>query len=344
MEQLLEATQTQMPPAVVAATTETPPAVTPPANGSQPAQQTDPAATPAAKTIMNGADPAADDKTKEEAAKPYWPEDWREKMARQASGEDEKAYKKELNRLQRFADPTGVYGFAREYESKFDRGGLVKMPGKDAKPEEVSEFQKALGWSEKPGEMFSEIQLENGTVIGEMDKPMVSSFLEDIHGATNAQQVVSKAVNWWYKQQEAQAAELDKRDDEFLRTSTRELKDEYGPRYERMINNIASLHRFHPRGKEGFEEMVAGRDAASSNIIANNPELVRMFVAMAQEVNPVGSVVEDSAGGIQSVQGRLAEIQKMRTAEPKRYWSNEIQSEELKLIEVIQKEQNRARA
>jgi hypothetical protein len=140
------------------------------------------------------------------------------------------------------------------------------------------------------------------------------------------------------------AADLDQKDDEFLRTSTRELKEEFGPTYNRTINNISSLHRFHPRGREGFEEMITGRDSATGQIIANNPELVRMFVAMAHEVNPVGSVVEDSAGGVMSVQNELASIKKMRTEDSKRYWSNEVQKRELELITVLEKEKSRAKA
>jgi hypothetical protein len=296
------------------------------------------------KTLLNGADPDATDKAKEAEQKPYWPDDWREKMAKETAGEDQKAYAKELKRLQRFSTPVGVYGFAREYEGKFDRGGLVKLPGKDAKPEELAEFQKAFGWAEKPGEMFAQIELANGAVIGEMDKPLMNGFLEAVHGATSAQQVVSKAANWYLKQQEQLAADLDQKDDEFLRTSTRELKEELGPKYDRVINNISSLHRFHPRGREGFEEMITGRDSATGQIIANNPELVRMFVALSQEVNPVGSVVEDSAGGVMSVQNELASIQKMRTEEPKRYWSDVTQKRELELLNVLEKEKNRARA
>ncbi len=348
MEPIIETPAVVAPPP--AAIIETPaPVVTPAPNGEAPPPSANGAPPAAAvdgkpKTLLNGADPDATDKAKEAEQKPYWPEDWREKMAKQAAGEDTKAYAKELKRLQRFADPTGVNGFAREYEGKFDRGGLIKLPGKDAKPEELAEFQKAFGWAEKPGEMFGQIELANGAVIGEMDKPLMNGFLEAVHGATSAQQVVSKAANWYLKQQEQLAADLDQKDDEFLRTSTRELKEELGPKYDRVINNISSLHRFHPRGREGFEEMITGRDGATGQIIANNPEFVRMMIAMAHEVNPVGSVVEDSAGGVMSVQNELASIQKMRTDGDKRYWSNEVQKRELDLLTVLEKEKNRARA
>ncbi len=90
--------------------------------------------------------------------------------------------------------------------------------------------------------------------------------------------------------------------------------------------------------------MITGRDGATGQIIANNPEFVRMMIAMAQEVNPVGSVVEDSAGGVMSVQNELASIKKMRTEDSKRYWSSEIQKRELDLLTALEKEQNRAKA
>src|SRR3990167_7669882 len=49
-----------------------------------------------------------------EAAKPYWPEDWRQKMAEHASAGDKKAFEREMLRLARISDPAGVYGSYRE--------------------------------------------------------------------------------------------------------------------------------------------------------------------------------------------------------------------------------------
>src|SRR3990167_5643341 len=174
-------------------------------------------------------------------AKPYWPEDWRQKMAEHASAGDKKAYEREMMRLARISDPAGVYGSYRELDAKFSSGGLVKMPGKDAKPEEIAEFAKALGWSEKPEDMVGQIKLENGAVIGDADKPVLSGFLQAIHGAASAQDFVSKATNWYYKNQEEQAAAFDDGDEKFKIESTRELKEEFGPSFNRKTNAIAAL-------------------------------------------------------------------------------------------------------
>src|SRR5574342_335296 len=102
------------------------------------------------KTLATGADTEAAAKAKEAAsaaAKPKsdWPDNWRERLAEHYAAGDKKRYNQELKRLQRITDPVGVYGMYREMESKFTSGGLIKLPGKDAKPEEVEAFHKALG-------------------------------------------------------------------------------------------------------------------------------------------------------------------------------------------------------
>src|SRR5690606_21070207 len=86
----------------------------------------------APKTIATGADAEEEAKAKEEKAdkdhKPYWPDNWREKLAEHIAAGDKKVYDKELKRLQRIADPSGIYGMYRELEGKFTSGGLVKVP------------------------------------------------------------------------------------------------------------------------------------------------------------------------------------------------------------------------
>ena len=251
------------PPPPAAPPPEPAPAPAPNGNGAPPAPAPSPAPAP-----------------QPEAVKPYWPEDWRQKMAEHASAGDKKAYEREMLRLARISDPAGVYGSYRELDAKFSSGGLVKMPGKDAKPEEVAEFAKALGWSEKPEDMVGQIKLENGAVIGDADKPVLSGFLQAIHGAASAQDFVSKATNWYYKNQEEHAAALDDGDEKFKIESTRELKEEFGPSFNRKTNAIATLFDIAAGGpdvkNEGslYARLMGGR-TADGKVIGNDPDMVR---------------------------------------------------------------------
>jgi hypothetical protein len=306
------------------------------------------------KTIATGGDVNAEDKAKQEAAdkahKPYWPEDWRQKAAEHLVAGDKKVLAKELKRLERITDPAALAGMYRELEGKFSAGGLVKIPGKDAKPEEVTAFAKALGWTEKPEELMGAIKLESGAVLGDTDKPLVSSFLQAVNGATTAQDFVNKAVNWNLKQQEEAAAALDEADDTYRRESEAALKEEFGPAFKRKTNAISSLFATAPGGvdvkndKSLYARLMGGR-TADGKLIGNDPDMVRFLVSLASEVNPAATVVEDGNQTGLSIDAELKAIDKARRENRPAYNKDyAMQARERELIEAQQKIQSRQRA
>lgn len=285
-----------------------------------------------------------------EGDKPPGAPDWktmREEIAKHYAAGDEKLYKKELARLERVADYKSVWGMYRDLEAKFSQGGLVKMPGKDAKPEEITAFQKQLGWTDKPEEMIAQIKLEDGMVIGEADKPMLTGFLGAVHGATSAQDFASKATAWYYKTQEEAAAIQDEADDTFRREAERALKDEHGPAFTRKTNAIASIFATAPGGADAknpnsmFSRIMGGR-TADGKLIGNDPTVVNWLIGLVNEVNPAATVVEDGNQSGMTIDTELAEIQKLRTTDRKRYNSDEVQARERELIAAKQKIQARA--
>ena len=301
-------------------------------------------------------DPAADKKgtiaTGEKAApakepESYWPKDWREKVAEHISAGDKKVYDKELRRLQRVTNPAAVYGNYRELDNRLNGGGLIKIPGKDAKPEELADFHKALGVPEKPGDYLEAITLENGAVIGDADKPNLEGVLERIHKAGGTQPVVDSIVNWYYETQEHQAAELDQADDDFRREAEQALKEEFGASFERHRNAIAPLFAGAPGGNDvGNEQSLIARllggRTADNRIIGDDPDMVRFLISLAQEVNPAATIVEDGDQSGKTIDAELAEIQKLRTQDSKKYWSDAVQARELELINAQQKIQAKA--
>lgn len=271
----------------------------------------------------------------------------REKIAKHASAGDEKAYKKELARLERISNVESLYGAYRDLEAKFSQGGLVKIPGKDAKPEEITAFAKQLGWTDKPEEMIAQIKLEDGMVIGDADKPMLTGFLGAVHGATSAQDFASKATAWYYRTQEEAAAIQDEQDDTFRRESERALKEEHGPAFARKTNAIASIFATAPGGADAknpnsmFSRIMGGR-TADGRLIGNDPTVVNWLIGLVNEVNPAATVVEDGNQSGVTIDTELAQIQGLRQSDPKKYWSNEVQARELELITAKSKIQARA--
>lgn len=311
----------------------------PPAKAAGEGDEADPAK---GKTIAGGEESKDPD-----PKKPYWPEDWRQKLAEHLSAGDKKIYAKELRRLERITDPAGIYGMYREAESRLTSGGLIKVPGKDAKPEEIAEYHKALGVPEKPEDYLPAITLENGAVIGEADKPLLDGVLAAMHKSGAPPAAVNAMVNWYYAEQEKQAADLDEADDTFRREAEQALKEEFGASFKRSVNAIAPLFQTAPGGTDIsndqslYARLMGGR-TADGRVIGNDPDMVRFLIGLAREVNPAATLTEDGDQSGKSIDDELADIQKLRTAEPKRYWSASVQARELELITAQQKLRARA--
>ena len=305
---------------------------------------------PKSGTIASGRDSEEDDAA-DGPDKPYWPDDWREKMARHRAGSDDKAYKKELKRLQNFASPEGVYGMGREAESKLTSGQLLKRPGKDAKPEEVKEFYQQLGAPEKADDYYANLQLDNGAVVGEADKPFLEDLAKTVHGsnAPVTPEQFKVFTNWYYRQQETQAAQMDDEDDQHRITSERALKEEFGPSFKRRINALPMLFEQAPGGTDinnegGVYARLMGGRTSDGRLIGNDPDVLKWLDSLRADSRPFATLTEDGQGNAQSAQNRLDEIQKLRQTEPRKYWSDEVQAEELKLINSLQKDRARQRA
>lgn len=331
--------------------------------GAQPQATEQKLASEAAKgqskpTIVAGGDPQAEDEAKDAAKvaekatqvdRNELTEDLRKAIAEHYAAGDKKAEAKELKRLERVKDIKSLWGMYRELEGKFTGGGLVKMPGKDAKPEDLAEFHKALGVPESPEEYFKTIKLDNGAVIGDADKPVADSFAAAVHksGATPA--VVNAAMNWYFQQQEQNAADLDEADETFRRDSIRSLKDEWGPAYQRKVNAIATVFATAPGGSDinnpnSLWAQVAAARTPDGKMLGNHPDWIKLMTYVAGEINPESTVVEDGKQAGMGLNAELASLQALRKTDPKKYWSDPVQTRELELITAQQKIQARQRA
>lgn len=317
----------------------------------------DPAQTPSAPASEAAATPepvkpiaagGAEPETKEPEAKPAWGDDWRQKMAEHASAGDKKAYDRELKRLERFSDPTAVYGMYRELEGKFSQGGLVKVPGKDASEDDIKAFNKAIGVPEDPKAYVENLSLPNGVTLGDRDKVLAGDFASALHKAGAPQSVMNEAMGWYLRNEEARAAEIDRQDDDNKRSGVQELKEEWGPAYNRNINAISSLFAYAPGGadmeNEGalFNRLLGGR-MADGRIIGDDPGMVKFLVSLAKEVNPVATVVEAADGSGRGIDEEIKEIETLMRTDRRAYDKDtKKQSRYLELIGA--REKHRARA
>jgi hypothetical protein len=279
----------------------------------------------------------------QEEPKAYWPDNWREQMAERYSAGDKKIYDKELTRLKRFSDPTGLYGHNRELESKFTGGGLVKIPGKDSSEEEIQKFHRDIGVPERPEDYFNEIELSNGAVIGETDRPTADSFANAVHKEGVTPKQMSAMFNWYYQREQEEIAAREEADDNNHYTAEKELKEEFGPQYNKISNAIPTLFKTAPGGIDIQNEnslmsrLLEGR-MKDGRIVGDDPDMVRWLSSLVHEVNPAATVVDDISGdSAKTIDSRLSELEEMKATNPKKYWSAEVQDEELRLLSAQQK-------
>lgn len=272
----------------------------------------------------NGSLATGAESTPEPDPVPVWTEDWREKMAEVASAGDQKAYAKELKRLEKFATPADVFTAYRAIENTWSSRNFVKLPGKDAKPEEIAEYNKAMGVPDTPEDYLKNIQLPDGMVLGDWDMPAAKSFAEVAHKVGAPPSVVAATIGWYLKTQEEQAAALDESDDSFKRTAEQALKNEYGNGYRRYMNNISTLFSAAPGGADinnensVYARLLGGR-TADGKIIGDDPDVTRFLVNLANNLNPAGTVVEDADPSGKSIDTEIAEIEKVMRTDRRKY-------------------------
>jgi hypothetical protein len=250
-------------------------------------------------------------------------------MAAQVGGSDAKAVAKELKRLQRFTDPPSVYGSYRELDGRFSEGGLVKIPGKDAKPEEVAAFNKAMGVPEKPEEYLGALALPGGKVLGDADKPIAESFAKAMHplGLTPAQ--MSGAVAWRFEELEREAAAQFEADQTFRSESEGALKKDWGAAFDANTRSITSLFASAPGGadaakEDGLMARVLGGRTTDGRVIGDDPDVVRWFAALAREINPAATLVPATGGdSMKSIEAEIADIEKLMRTDRGAYFKDQ---------------------
>lgn len=257
----------------------------------------------------------------------YWPKDWRESVAKHASAGDEKAYARELKRLQRVTDPAAIYGNYREAESKISSNKAIFKPGKDASDEEVQMYRRKLGVPDTPEAYLKDLQLPHDQTIGDEDKVVAGEFAKQMHEAGASQDVMNKALSWYYEQQEDAAATQDDADEQQRYHAEVALKEEYGASYKRKTAGIASLFATSPGGADLandeslYSRLIGGR-LADGTLVGNDPDVVRWLTSLAGDVNPVAATLPDGLGNTKSMNDEIATIEKLMKTDKREYFKN----------------------
>lgn len=257
------------------------------------------------KTIAEGGD-AADKVSK---APQTFPDDWREKLA----GTDAK----ELERLKRFGSPADMHKAYVSLATKVSAGELrsvTKLP-ENATAEQIAEYRKAHDVPEAPDKY--DTKLDGGIVIGDMDKPIVDSFLKFAHENNIPQGEVKKNLQWFFQNQQEQITQQIEQNQEARASAIESLKEEWGGEYKANMNGIRGLWDLLP--KDSVSALLGGV-TATGTMTGDDPTMLKMFNQIARLVNPAGTVVPGSTDPAKDITTEIESLNKQMADKNSDYW------------------------
>ncbi len=263
---------------------------------------TPPAATPATTVLTDPAapDPAAGDPPPAEPKAGAWPDDWRE---RQAKAVDGKVNERVLERLKRYASPQAALDALIAAQDHIHKNKSVKALGPNPTPEQLAEYRTANEIPEKPDGY--KIELQEGRVIGEADKPVIKQITERLHGTNALPQQVNDAVDIYFDVQESMIADLNQKDKTQRSESINALAQEYG---QDLTGNLNAMRAYLQTMPAGIGEMLANARAPDGTLLFNNLNVLRYFAQQAVSANPVATLV----GGDNAADAFSTEIAALR--------------------------------
>lgn len=272
---------------------------------ADPAPDPAPAVDPA-KTTLGGEPPKAPDPAPKGDAPPAGDAPWH------AAIPDEQT----RTFAQRFASPVDLATWA--LEQRRAAATSIRVPGKDAKPEDVAAFHKALGVPETPDGY--EIALPEGVELDDAGKARMDAFKAAMHakGATPA--AVSAAFETYqaFVQQEMTARA------EAIESARASQKKTWGPEYDRNVELAKRAVRTF--GDAGLAQMLE-TNTTDGVPLGEHPALIEAFAKIGRRMGEGSmlSVVDKSEAA--DLESRRKEIHAMASTAPEKYRSKEIQDE-----------------
>jgi hypothetical protein len=253
--------------------------------------------------------------------------DWRAELA----GGDE-AFLGKLGRFKTSADFGKAY---RALELKMSEAAKTSIPKLGEKPseEQVAAYRSALGIPEKPD---AYLELGNGLVIGDADKPLALSLAGKLHEANLPPAAMKAAYEWYMEGQEAMAEQ----DKAFAQQGEDALRVEWGPQYREHSNSLKAFLDTIPvaEGETSFAEALMGARGPDGRLLRDNPAIKKALLHIADQVNPAGFTMPGSGATatVESLMDRKTAIEK--TMGTPAYDKNpKVKAEYVKILEKLER-------
>jgi hypothetical protein len=223
--------------------------------------------------------------------------DWRAKIA----GED----KSFIKTLEKYTDESAFGKAHQALLQKLGSGEYKKttpFPDKGT-PEQQAQWRADNSIPDKP-EAY-DVNIGNGVVWGEADKPLLDDFVKHAHGKNLSPDAVKASLEWYNAFQAKTAAARDEADANFKQASEDALRAEWGGDYRRNINAMENLLNGLPDVKAKLE----GARGPDGRPLGFDPAIIKWLAQTSFNVNGENATVlppgEINVAGIDSEIGRL---------------------------------------
>jgi hypothetical protein len=207
--------------------------------------------------------------------------------------------------------------------------GAVRLPGKDAKPEEIAAYRKAVGVPETADKYA--VYRPNGFEPTDADVETEKVFLEAAHAMGLPQAQVDGVLKTHYQLQEAQKRQFDQRAQKAAEAAEEDLRAEWGRDYKANValsNRWLDEHLAPHMGKEWTGLM--DKRFADGTALGEHPGFVKAIHSLARAWADDGLPDLGDSGGGEDIDTRVNTMrQKLGTPE---YEAPAFQDELKKLI------------
>lgn len=247
-----------------------------------------------------------------------WPADWRTKGMVEAGISPDDVKAKGL--LDRYTSPGDIIKKMMEQEKLIRSGELKKPLTKDSKPEEVAAYRKENNIPETPDKY--DLTLDDGLVIGEADKPIVTGILKAMHEQNISNDTAKKVLSAYYSQEKAFLTQFEGIKADYGKKQDEALRASWGKEYtvnENGFNNY--LNTF----SEETRSILADANDSNGMPLMKNAAFKRDMLLQARIINPQDIVVNPSGtSNMSSVQDEIAAIKKEMSDPKSQYWKGDL--------------------
>jgi hypothetical protein len=266
------------------------------------------------------------------------PDDWLAIRERVAKGDDKVA-----KRLSRYATLDDALKAGVEAQNKL--GGLKPLQplGPDSTPEEIKAYRDAYGIPETVDGY--KVDLPDGLVLGEADKPIADEFLKLAHEHNIPPNAANAIIANHLKLQEdfiqrQEAADLETRQKAI---NTLKSSDVWGREAQLNTNLIRNMLNDAP---ESVREGLMAARMPDGTLVGNDVNTLQWMANLARTINPHATVVPGNAeNAMSSIQSEKASLEKMMGDYNGEYWKGpkaaEHQARYLALVEAEEQIQKR---